>query len=54
MQLTQYVVTGRKKPTVNLPKPPLFKMTIYAPNVVVAKSRFWCVCSTRTGWGSRR
>merc|ERR1719198_1026959 len=40
-QLTQYVVTGRKYPTVHLPKPSIYKMTIYAPNTVTAKSRFW-------------
>lgn len=28
-------------PTPNEPKPPLYKMTIFAPNEVVAKSRFW-------------
>ena len=43
LQLIQYVVTGRRLPTVHLPKPPIFKMTIYAPNEVVAKSRFWWV-----------
>lgn len=28
-------------PTVHLPKPAIFKMTIYASNTVDAKSRFW-------------
>ena len=41
LQLVQYEVTGRKRPTVHLPKPSIFKMTIYAPDAVTAKSRFW-------------
>eukprot|EP00042_Codosiga_hollandica_P009523 m.21954 g.21954 ORF g.21954 m.21954 type:complete len:176 (-) comp33321_c0_seq1:130-657(-) len=39
--LLEYVIVGRKNPTPGFPQPPLFKMTIFAPNVVVAKSRFW-------------
>jgi large subunit ribosomal protein L18Ae len=35
------VVTGRKKPTQYLAKPAIYKMTIFAPNEVVATSRFW-------------
>ena len=35
------MVVGRALPTEKDPKPSLFKMTIFAPNVVVAKSRFW-------------
>eukprot|EP00729_Bicosta_minor_P007572 gene7572-26388_t len=40
-QLTEFVVTGRKLPTVHVAKPAIYKMTIYAPDVVTAKSRFW-------------
>ena len=40
-QLHQYEIIGRKVPTVKDPKPNLLKMTIFAPNTVVAKSRFW-------------
>jgi hypothetical protein len=40
-QLVEYVIIGRKLPTPGAQAPPLFKMTIYAPNIVVAKSRFW-------------
>ena len=39
--LTEYVVTGRKLPTVYVQKPAIYKMTIYAPDTVTAKSRFW-------------
>jgi hypothetical protein len=42
VQLKEFVVVGRKVPTVHLPKPAIYKMTIYAPNTVDAKSRFWC------------
>ena len=39
--LHQYVIIGRARPTEKDPKPALLKMTIFAPNVVVGKSRFW-------------
>merc|ERR1712189_101767 len=32
---------GRRVPTERVPKPPLFRMRIFAPDVVAAKSRFW-------------
>ena len=41
VQLRQYEIIGRKLPTKAEPKQPLYKMTIFAPNEVVAKSRFW-------------
>lgn len=40
-QVKQYVVVGRKKPTVNDPEPKIFKTKLFAPNTVVAKSRFF-------------
>ncbi|EGD77161.1 ribosomal protein L18a [Salpingoeca rosetta] len=40
-QLRQYEIIGRKLPTEKEPEQPLYKMTIFAPNEVVAKSRFW-------------
>ena len=40
-EMREYVVIGRKKPTEKDTAPPLFKMRIFAPNDVVAKSRFW-------------
>lgn len=32
---------GRKLPSKEEPEPPLYKLQIFAPNKVVAKSRFW-------------
>jgi len=39
--LHQYVVAGRKLPTESDPEPVVYRMKIFAPNQVVAKSRFW-------------
>ena len=41
LQLKEYSIVGRKLPSPDAKNPPLFKMTIFAPNDVVAKSRFW-------------
>eukprot|EP00051_Salpingoeca_urceolata_P026186 m.476381 g.476381 ORF g.476381 m.476381 type:complete len:176 (-) comp20513_c0_seq1:51-578(-) len=40
-ELNQYTVTGRRLPSDKVPEPPVYKMTIFAPNDVVAKSRFF-------------
>lgn len=40
-QLREYKVIGRLLPSVKNPAPPLYRMRIFAPNHVVAKSRFW-------------
>ncbi|CED85540.1 60s ribosomal protein l20 [Phaffia rhodozyma] len=40
-RFTEYQVLGRKLPTEAEPSPKLFRMRIFAPNEVVAKSRFW-------------
>ncbi|MCP6199073.1 hypothetical protein NL445_28995, partial [Klebsiella pneumoniae] len=40
-QLREYEVIGRKLPSENEPKPPLYKMRIFSPDPIVAKSRFW-------------
>eukprot|EP00056_Hartaetosiga_gracilis_P014073 m.239633 g.239633 ORF g.239633 m.239633 type:complete len:180 (-) comp13956_c0_seq1:202-741(-) len=40
-ELNQYEVVGRKFPTEKDPNPKLYKMTIFANNITVAKSRFW-------------
>ncbi|EIW71150.1 hypothetical protein TREMEDRAFT_42617 [Tremella mesenterica DSM 1558] len=37
----EYSVVGRKLPTDADPNPKLYRMRIFAPNEVVAKSRFW-------------
>lgn len=39
--LREYKVVGRCLPTPKSPAPPLYRMRIFAPNHVVAKSRFW-------------
>lgn len=41
MVLHQYHIVGRKAPTETEPSPQIFRMRIFAPNEVVAKSRFW-------------
>jgi Ribosomal proteins 50S-L18Ae/60S-L20/60S-L18A len=41
MGLQEYQVLGRHLPTANDPTPKLYRMRIFAPNEVVAKSRFW-------------
>lgn len=40
-RLQEYQVIGRHLPTEANPTPKLYRMRIFAPNEVVAKSRFW-------------
>lgn len=40
-RLNEYQVIGRHLPTEAMPTPKLYRMRIFAPNDVVAKSRFW-------------
>ncbi|KAI8384563.1 60S ribosomal protein L18ae [Radiomyces spectabilis] len=40
-RLKEYQVVGRKLPSEQEPSPKLYRMRIFAPNTVVAKSRFW-------------
>ena len=40
-RLQEYQVIGRHLPTDTNPTPKLYRMRIFAPNTVVAKSRFW-------------
>ena len=40
-RLQEYEVIGRPLPTEAHPNPSLYRMTIFAPNETVAKSRFW-------------
>ena len=51
MPLQEYQVVGRHLPTEQDPSPKIFRMRFFAPNEVVAKSRFWyflgCVLSVR-------
>ncbi|KAI9332741.1 ribosomal L18ae/LX protein domain-containing protein [Zopfochytrium polystomum] len=40
-RLNEYQVVGRKKPTDKEKVPKLYRMRLFAPNEVVAKSRYW-------------
>lgn len=40
-RLQEYQVIGRHLPTEANPTPALYRMRIFAPNPVVAKSRYW-------------
>ena len=40
-RLQEYEVIGRHLPTEADPTPALYRMTIFAPNETVAKSRYW-------------
>lgn len=57
MVLNQYQVIGRKRPTDTDPAPAIFRMHLFSPNEVIAKSRFWCVaaaCACRRCLGAPR
>lgn len=41
MGLQEFQVVGRHLPTESDPTPKIYRMRIFAPNDVVAKSRFW-------------
>lgn len=41
MVLHQYQIVGRKAPTESDPNPQIYRMRLFAPNEVLAKSRFW-------------
>eukprot|EP00924_Labyrinthula_sp_SR-Ha-C_P008913 maker-scaffold_2-snap-gene-6.49-mRNA-1 protein AED:0.27 eAED:0.27 QI:406/1/1/1/0/0/3/82/175 len=41
MVVQHFQVIGRKQPTEADPEPQLYRMQIFAPNAVTAKSRFW-------------
>ena len=40
-RLQEYQIIGRKLPSDKEPQPKLYRMRIFSPNQVVAKSRFW-------------
>jgi len=53
--LREYIVIGRRLPevrgkgddkTTKRAPPPLYKMRLFAPNAIIAKSRFWYFCRT--------
>merc|ERR1711890_23260 len=37
----EYSIIGRRIPSEKQPKPPLYRMRIFAPDYVTAKSRYW-------------
>ena len=40
-QVKEYEIIGRGLPSEKNPSPPLYKMRIFAPDEVVAKSKYW-------------
>ena len=40
-KVRQYLLVGRGKPTEKDPQPKVYRMRLFTPNSVVAKSRFW-------------
>lgn len=41
IQLHEYQVVGRRSPTKDQPNPKIYRMRIFAPNQIVAVSRYW-------------
>lgn len=41
LQFHEYLVLGRGLPTEKKPQPTIYRMRIFAPNALVAKSKFW-------------
>jgi hypothetical protein len=41
MVMRQYQVAGRRAPKDKLDHPTIFRMNVFAPNDIVARSRFW-------------
>merc|ERR1712096_181844 len=39
--LREFVITGRKLPSATQPNPPLYRVRLFAPDPIAAKSRFW-------------
>merc|ERR1712002_223737 len=39
--LREFVITGRKLPSDAQPNPPLYRVRLFAPDPIAAKSRFW-------------
>ena len=41
VQIHYYHVVGRRLPTETDPEPEIYRMRLFAPNAVTAKSRYW-------------
>merc|ERR1711970_1123526 len=39
--LREFMITGRKLPSATQPNPPLYRVRLFAPDPIAAKSRFW-------------
>merc|ERR1739848_965313 len=39
--LREFLITGRKLPSATQPNPPLYRVRLFVPDPIVAKSRFW-------------
>merc|ERR1712088_665774 len=39
--LREFLITGRKLPSATQPNPPLYRVRLFAPDPIAAKSRFW-------------
>merc|ERR1711993_78103 len=39
--LREFIITGRKLPSATQPHPPLYRVRLFAPDPICAKSRFW-------------
>merc|ERR1712088_1128926 len=39
--LREFLITGRKLPSDAQPNPPLYRVRLFAPDPIAAKSRFW-------------
>merc|ERR1712141_823258 len=40
-QLREFMITGRKLPSDSQPNPPIYRVRLFAPDPIAAKSRFW-------------
>lgn len=47
MNIHEYMIVGRPLPTERIPEPPIYRMRIFAPNKVAAKSRYWYFMRTQ-------
>lgn len=39
--LREFLITGRKLPSDTQPNPPIYRVRLFAPDTIAAKSRFW-------------
>merc|ERR1711957_53828 len=39
--LREFMITGRKLPSATIPNPPIYRVRLFCPDTIAAKSRFW-------------